>query len=318
VAAEYTEWMRERWNHPCVVIWDGQNETVTGITGQAIRAVRSLDISNRPWENGWSVPQHPDDCQETHPYVFSGYRKGAVPPGGPLSRFTNNVIIPGNGPNERNHEKIRCTNPIVINEYGWLWLNRDGSPTTLTDTIYPKLLGPDATVDQRRRCYARYLAALTEYWRCHRKCAGVLHFCGLAYSRPAEPRGQTSDHFSDLEALTYEAHFARYVRDAFAPVGLMIDLWQEHVAGGTKLQIPVYVINDRYSAWKGTVHLRLMRDGRIVKEQATPCEVGALGREILRFNQAVPKEAGTYELVAELPGAEGKPVQSLRTITVQE
>ena len=26
---EYTEWMQERWNHPCVVIWDAQNETRT-------------------------------------------------------------------------------------------------------------------------------------------------------------------------------------------------------------------------------------------------------------------------------------------------
>ncbi len=27
LAVEFTEWMRERWNHPCVVIWDAQNET---------------------------------------------------------------------------------------------------------------------------------------------------------------------------------------------------------------------------------------------------------------------------------------------------
>src|ERR1700690_1069773 len=26
LAAEYADWMRERWNHPCVVIWDASNE----------------------------------------------------------------------------------------------------------------------------------------------------------------------------------------------------------------------------------------------------------------------------------------------------
>lgn len=54
---EFTDWMRERWNHPCVVIWDAQNESITRETGKAIRAVRHLDLSNRPWENGWGEPQ---------------------------------------------------------------------------------------------------------------------------------------------------------------------------------------------------------------------------------------------------------------------
>ena len=31
---QYTEWMRERWNHPCVVIWDAQNESRTDGDGQ--------------------------------------------------------------------------------------------------------------------------------------------------------------------------------------------------------------------------------------------------------------------------------------------
>src|ERR1019366_960227 len=50
---EYAEWMQERWNHPCVVLWDAQNESVTVETGKAIQAVRGLDLSNRPWDNGY-------------------------------------------------------------------------------------------------------------------------------------------------------------------------------------------------------------------------------------------------------------------------
>ena len=63
--------MRERWNHPCVVIWDAQNESHTAETGKALQAVRQLDLSNRPWENGWAEPQSPTDCVESHPYLFS-------------------------------------------------------------------------------------------------------------------------------------------------------------------------------------------------------------------------------------------------------
>jgi beta-galactosidase/beta-glucuronidase len=64
---EYTEWMRERWNHPCVIIWDAQNESVTTETGKAIKALRHLDLSNRPWDNGYGQPQSPSDSYEAHP-----------------------------------------------------------------------------------------------------------------------------------------------------------------------------------------------------------------------------------------------------------
>ena len=72
---EYTEWMQERWNHPCVVLWDAQNETITAETGKAIRAVRGLDLSNRPWDNGNSPAQAPTDTYESHPYLGApGFR----------------------------------------------------------------------------------------------------------------------------------------------------------------------------------------------------------------------------------------------------
>jgi beta-galactosidase len=71
IIPEYIEWMHERWNHPCVVIWDAQNESVTPETGKALSAVRHLDLSERPWDNGWAEPQSDADCIETHPYFFS-------------------------------------------------------------------------------------------------------------------------------------------------------------------------------------------------------------------------------------------------------
>ena len=124
--------------------------------------------------------------------------------------------------------------PVLINEYGWLWLDREGQPTCLTEKVYASLLGNESTVEQRRVLYARYLAALTEFWRCHRQCAGVLHFCGLGYSRPGnKPRpegGATSDHFQDVAMLEFEPHFVEYVGDAFNPLGIMLDFWVDEVA----------------------------------------------------------------------------------------
>lgn len=45
LAAEYREWMEERWNHASVVIWDACNETFSPETARAIRQVRGLDYS---------------------------------------------------------------------------------------------------------------------------------------------------------------------------------------------------------------------------------------------------------------------------------
>ena len=70
LAGEFREWIEERWNHPCVVLWDACNETPAPETGKAIRQVRGLDFSHRPWDNGYSPPVDPGDSSEQHPYHF--------------------------------------------------------------------------------------------------------------------------------------------------------------------------------------------------------------------------------------------------------
>jgi hypothetical protein len=317
IIPEYTEWMRERWNHPCVVIWDAQNESVTEETGEALSAVRHLDLSGRPWDNGWGEPQSDEDCIETHPYLFSKLWKDywADDNKFALSDMANVSGRPSVRKVQQGYEL-----PIIINEYGWLWLNRDGSTTCLTGSVYEKLLGPDSTAAERRLLYARYLAALTEFWRCHRECAGVLHFCGLGYSRAGDkPRpegGATSDHFIDLERLTFEPNFERYVRDAFSPVGLMLDFWDEQVAGGAKRRFEVFVINDLHKEWTGAVRLRIVQGSSTVTEQSRQCSVEPLGRQILTFEQEFPQQGGQYKIIAELVKVDGTVVRSLRDFRI--
>ena len=302
LAQGYTEWMQERWNHPCVVIWDAQNETKTEETGKALKAVRGLDLSNRPWDNGYGQAQSPGDSFESHPYLFSN-------PNFKLSGLARVSGVPrGNARANTEH------NPIIINEYDWLWLNRDGSPTTLSRKVFENLLGPEATAAQRRHLSARYHAALTEFWRAHRACAGVLHFCGLGYSRT---NGQTCDNFIDIEKLEFEPEFQRYMAEAFAPVGLMIDEWRSQLPAGKKLNVPVVVINDLYQDWNGKVRFRILRGGKPVTDQSKACKVVALGKTSLSFPCAVPTEPGDYQLEAALLRGGEKPVRSLRDFSVR-
>jgi hypothetical protein len=309
IIPEYTEWMRERWNHPCVVIWDAQNESFTDQTGKALQAVRHLDLSKRPWENGWSEPQGPGDFVESHPYLF--IRSWSQKKPFRLSELAKHSGVPDLNPRQK-----KLNVPIIINEYCWLWLNRDGSPTCLTDKVYESILGPNSTVDQRRMVHARYVAALTEFWRCHREAAGVLHFCGLGYSRAGDkPRpegGATSDHFIDLENLVFEPKIAEYVGEAFNPVGVMLDFWAEEVPCAEKRQIKVFTINDRYEDWSGTVQLRIMRGSEQIGPESQPCRIPALGRTILTFATEMPAEPGSYTMIAQLVHGGDKPVRSLR------
>ncbi len=298
LAVEYTEWMQERWNHPCVVIWDGSNETANPEIGKAILKVRGLDLSNRPWDNGWAAPVAANDAYEAHTYHFKDKKfelkwLGAVPKVPTGNKF-----------------KETGKHAIILNEYGWLWLNRDGSPTTLTAELYNNLGIP---AHLRQKTYAQYLAAETEFWRCHRGCAAVMEFCGLGYSRPD---GQTSDHWADLEKLTWEPHFYDYVRNSFAPVGLTIYAYAPTYPAGAINVFPVITINDLYEDWKGTVQFRIVRDGKTVVEKSLPCEIPALGTKKLSFSIEIPKEQGQYEAEATLvkPGAD--PVRSRRDFSV--
>jgi hypothetical protein len=295
---QYKEWMQERWNHPCVVVWDANNETTSDETGPAIRQVRELDLSGRPFDNSYMPPALPGDVLEEHPYHFGD-------PGFKLRELKSANPAPW-GKRGDNHG-------VIINEYGWLWLNRDGTPTTLTKQVYQNLLGANSTTEQRRHLYARYTAAETEFWRAHRTAAAVMHFTALGYSRPD---GQTSDHWLDVKKLTWEPEFYRYVRDSFAPVGLMIDAWADDYKPGEQREFPVVIVNDLREPWAGDVRLRILRGAEMISEQKLAARVPGFETTRVVFSAAIPAQAGSYQVEATLLATPTGPVRSLRDFAV--
>lgn len=318
LAAEYREWMRERWNHPCVVIWDAQNESITDVTGKAIQLVRHLDLSGRPWDNGWAPPVSPSDAIESHPYLFSRYMQKKPAKEGYLKELFSNARIPDNDPNSHYPlpEGRRYKNPVILNEYGWIWLNRNGSPTTLTDKVYENVFPNAETPEKRFEVYAKTLGILTEYWRSHRKAAAVMHFCGLGYSRPENPRGQTSDHFIDLENLVFEPNFYRYVRQAFSPVGIMAEFWEESLAGGKEFSVPVHIINDTYSAFNDTLTVSVGNETGQFFIRRVPVNVNSLGKSIITIPVNFPRKTGKYTLQSEIV-YKGEKIRSIREFNIR-
>ncbi len=301
---QYTEWMHDHWNHPCVAIWDAGNETysATEETAKAVQQVRHLDLSNRPWDNGYSTLREAGDIHESHPYHFQNpsFKLKDIP-GQPVRPQGNEFLNDG-------------SHAVIINEYGWLWLNRDGSPTTLTRNLYHNLLGNGASADERRHVYAMYLSAETEFWRCHRQVAGVLHFTALGYSRDS---GQTSDHFLNVAQLQYEPQFLKYMPDAFSPVGLMLDEWGKSLTGGRLHEFSILAINDLQTDWRGPVEIRIVKADKILVKNRSPVYIPAYGATKLILPCTVPDAKGIYIVEAVLEMTKGKFVKSIREIPVE-
>jgi hypothetical protein len=303
LAVEFREWMEERWNHPSVVVWDASNETrlTEPSIDTAIARVRPLDLSRRSWDNSYGVTRGPGDVFESHPYHFQN-------PDFKLKDIAKASTIP-----EGNDIKNPGTNPVIINEYGWLWLNRDGSPTTLTKKLYENLLGRESTPEARWETYAKYTAAETEFWRCHRNAAGVLHFTALGYGRPD---GQTCDHWIDLKNLTWEPQFYKYVRDAFSPIGLMIDFWDDTIEKGAETLIPVIVINDLEKEWKGTVKLLVIKNTEVVQENSQEIEIDPYGQKNCSFTIEDGLGVGDYTIEVSLLITPFGTVRSIRNFRI--
>lgn len=298
---QYTGWMQDNWNHPSVVIWDASNETHSPgeEIAKAVKAVRTLDLSRRPWDNGYSTFREPVDFFEAHPYHFQNpnFKLRDIAKASPVP-FGNDKANPQ-------------THAVMINEYGWLWLNRDGTPTTLTEKLYENLAGKNATAAQRRHIYAAYLAAETEFWRCHRQAAAVLHFTALGYSRPM---GQTSDHFANIAALEYEMEFLKYTPHSFSPVGLMLDEWGDTLKTGQPHLFRIKAVNDLATDWRGKVILRILKAGNVVQQASSPLYLALYGSADLTIPCTAPAERGTYVVEAVLENVAGKPVKSVREI----
>ena len=276
---QYKDWMRDNWNHPSVAVWDANNETKDAIFGEKIiPAVRALDLSDRPWENSYNKPAGLNDPVEDHPYLmYSGFQGKLTFKMGDLETRDGK---PGKG------KLPSDTNPALINEYGWLWLNRDGTPTLLTENVYAQLIGKDAAPRQRLDLYSYLLAGKTEFWRAHRHYAGIIHFVYLTCSYPGV---YTADHFADVTKLQLDPAFADYMGEAFKPLGVYINFFQPTLKVGESREFLIKMVNDHAAPAAGTLTLTLeTKSGQVLAKSESPFSMDALGATDLRLKLQVP------------------------------
>jgi hypothetical protein len=288
VLAEYKEFVRDNWNHASVVLWDASNETRWSFLGdEVIPAVRRLDLSGRPWENGYNGPQGPNDPYEVHPYKFLDY---FFRPNLPLFQMNDLEKAPGFKPQWPGHAAI-------INEYDGLWLHRDGRPTVLSQPVYDHLLGPNSNADQRYSEDAYLLAGLTEHWRATRQFAGVMY---LAYLDGDGAHIYTCDNFKEVRTLELQPHFEDYMGQAFKPLGANLAFWDSRLRAGLRHSFSIVLTNDTDETLSGKLTLNLEPLGADAKPAQAEADfaVPALGQTTYQLELLVPEENGQFELKA--------------------
>ena len=295
---QYKDWMRDNWNHPSMVVWDANNETKDSMFGDTIiPAVRPLDLSKRPWENSYNPPAGPDDLVEDHPYLMSGGYFGKLTFKMSDLETRDGAPAAGKLPSD--------TNPPIVNEYGWLWLNRDGSPTRLTEGVYSQLMGDDVTPRQRLDMWAYLLAGKTEFWRAHRHYAGIIHFVYLTCSYPGV---YTSDHFADVTALKLDPAFADYVSEAFKPLGVYINFFQPELSAGAQRSFTVMMVNDHGQPMQGELELVLVTDtGDVLARSKKTFAIPEAGQASYELSLDVPSSASVKCTLKAIARPAGKP-----------
>lgn len=305
---EFTSWIQESWNHPAIALWSASNETVDVKSSEVIDRVRQLD-STRQWENGgWQKPHSEGDPIEDHPYIFAANFN-------PITEILGLSAKGIEALDKRDGQPIPPTNMLgmtypsndhahIINEYAWLWLNRDGTPTKLTGNVYDMLLGDAATTDTRREAYAYLHAGLTGFWRAKRGYQGVQHFSYLNHSKPGT--GYTSDNFIDLENLVMEPRWHEYHRNVWSPVSVYIDQWEDIYPRGRAARVPLIMINDYNHAVNGTIELiATSTDGDVLsRSELIKVRLDSLGKQEFTLALDIP-QAEQFVLFARLHYGEG-------------
>ncbi len=296
---EYTSWIQDNWNHPSISWWDASNETQDRKSYDSIDRLRHLDPT-RQWENGgYGEPHGENDPIEDHPYLF-------IPLFSDLNTDLHEVLDENDGrPPQGGLVGTSLgtwqdsSHPYLINEYGYVWINRDGTPTALSEQFYETFLGPGVhDPETYREAYAYIVGGLTGFWRARRHYAGIQHFAYLGYSRPG---GDTSDNFIDVQNLVLEPRWRAYAESAFSPIMIYIDSWRQDYTAEEIQTVPVVVINDLDTEESATLRMRLLtKEGEVLWEsEPLDVTIDALGVKTMNVEVAFPQQSKLM-LVAEL------------------
>ncbi|ODS36940.1 MAG: hypothetical protein A7315_04445 [Candidatus Altiarchaeales archaeon WOR_SM1_79] len=307
IRQEFTQWLYDNCNHPSIIIWDAMNEphdygevSRDIIRDEIIPDMKEIDPT-RPWECGLNPDVdfnslNPIDFSEDHPYIYSL---------GP-------VLNEDNFGYSRSIEAIKNSNePTILNEFVWFWLDKNGTPTSLMHGVLPRWLGKDSTSQQRLEHQAQLASDLVELFR-RIDVDGIAPFIYLSIEGES-----TSNWFTGDIANPGTKPIMSALKDAYAPFGLSIELWDRHFLINETRNIDVYVFNDYSVNKSGTLSCRIVDENNTEAVNIGDYSVSIpAGQTLIKnISWTMPSNVGTYYLKAQIiPEGEVSPAATSKKI----
>jgi len=272
ITKEFTCWLQDNWNHPSIIIWDALNESYDKIVQEEIvPEMKKLDPT-RPWE---AV-----DFVEQHPYIYS------------LGPVLNDRKF---GFTESLSEIEHFATPSVVNEFLWWWLDSTGKPTSIMEGVVERWLGREYTTKDLFAHQVFLAQELVELFRRLRVDA-IQPFVYLSNNA-----GPTAHWFlGHISGLRPKPILAT-LKNAFAPFGISLELWDRHFFAGERRTLRLFVFNDEPAPKNGAVRYGIV-NGNELWTSSSFAQMHVEGGEcaILPIEVVFPLLPGAYHVRAEL------------------
>jgi len=331
---EYTDWVWSDGTHPSIGIWDALNEQKSDFIGnRLIPELLKLDPS-RIWDAGYMTEKDMKvQIQDSHAYIMGfGWWTTDAEIRKDREAYHFGKITP-------DRQRTPRPYPVLVNEYGWLWMTRDGKESGirvngefLPGQITPSIddyeyyepggsvlyhnrdiiqyyLGKGASAEERFRFQAYLLAIQSEQLRAEKTYTGILSFAYLA-----NDRGYTGDWFmgnvADLKpspALAMQYNIAK----RFA---VFIDYEDQRYnkkkgfgePGGSQV-INLFATNESGDNKNGKATVTLTDSkGKVVLTKSVDVQLPPFGSKTLPVTIQFPTVKGGYLLKTELTDSSDK------------
>lgn len=272
IRKEFTEWLQDNWNHPSIIIWDPLNEASDEtVQREIVPEMKALDPT-RPWE---SV-----DFLEEHPYIYT------------LGMVMNDRQFGFARPLEA-IEQLPV--PSMVNEFLWWWFNDQWEPTVLTKMIVTRWMGREYTKQDVIDHQSFLAQELIELFR-RLRIKAIQPFVYISNND-----GPTAHWFlGDIKDLQPKPLLAA-VKNAFAPFGVSIELWDRHFVVRRPYSVRVFVFNDSQLPRKGTLKFGVLTsDDQWISKQFIPVEVPPVSDTVLTLEFLLPNMLDDWRVAAEL------------------
>jgi hypothetical protein len=123
-----------------------------------------------------------------------------------------------------------------------------------------------------------------------------MHFVYLTASGEGE---FTSDNFEDVAALELNPYFTKYVSEAFKPLGVYLNFWDQSLRAGQNKKFQVMMVNDDAAVIQGMLDLTISdKAGRILAQENRPYVVDPYGQATFELEVKIPEIQGAVTVRA--------------------